>query len=183
MNKVSFLNRKEKWWFHAIRAINLFAYRFWWLILVLFILGIALFYLFCFKHKDQQCEQAKYALKATKSAITNSSNCATCNPPQDAIPCNTQASESGEQGYHENTHWLGDNPGKVVINYDMYEQKDKMDVYYDDQLVASTMQLVSELGKLEFYYPALSGKPQYCKIVMTATESGTSWTYFLNCPQ
>ena len=89
LNKVSFLNRKEKWWFHAIRAINLFAYRFWWLILLLFILGITLFYLFCFKHKDQQCEQAKYALNATNNAIKNVSNCSECEPQaviMDSIP-------------------------------------------------------------------------------------------------
>ena len=89
MNKVSFLNRKEKWWFHAIRAINLFAYRFWWLILLLFILGIALFYLLCFKHKDQQCEQAKYALKATNNAIKNVANFCECESEaviMDSIP-------------------------------------------------------------------------------------------------
>jgi hypothetical protein len=180
---VTYLNRKEKWWFHKTRAMNLFAFRFWWLILLFFILCIILFYLFCWQKNYQSCEQAQYALNATKNAIKSSSNCGNCNPPQDVIPCNTQATETGEQGYHENTHSLGDKPGKVIISYDMYEQKDKMDVYYADQLVASTNQMVSDLGRLEFYYPATSGKPKYCKIVMTAPESGTSWTYFLNCPQ
>ena len=123
------------------------------------------------------------ALNSTNRAIENSSNCCNCLPPEGVIPCNTQTSENGGQGYHESTHWLSDYPGKVRISYDMYNQKDKMDVYYDNILVASTNDVVSGTGVLEFTYSAQSGKPKYCKIVMTAPESGTSWGYLLSCPK
>lgn len=161
--------------------MNKFAYRFWWLVLLLFILGVVLFYLFC--SGSQQCDSFKTALGATNNAIENSSNCCSCAPPEDVIPCNTSTSESGGQGYHENTHWIGNYPGTIFINFDMYNQKDKMDVYYDNQLVASTNEVVSNKGTLEFYYSAQPGKPKYCRIIMTAPESGTAWEYLLSCPE
>lgn len=183
MKKVTYINRKEKWWFYATRRMNLFAFRFWWLVLLLFFLGLYLFYFFCSRDKDTNCEHYRMALNSTNRARENSSNCCNCLPPQGVIPCNTQTTENGGQGYHENTHFLGDSPGKVRIQFDMYNQKDKMDVYYDNQLVASTNGVVAGLGTLEFTYSALSGKPKYCTIIMTAPESGTSWEYYLACPQ
>ncbi len=180
---MTYLNRKEKWWFHATRGMNLFAFRYWWLILLFFGTGLFLFYLFFWKNKGETCIQYRYALSSTNEAIEKSSNCCGCAPPADAIPCNTSASESGGQGYHENTHLLGDFPGKVTINFDMFNQKDKMDVFYDNKLVATTNQLVSGMGELKFYYPAQSGKPKYCSIVLTAPESGTSWQYLMSCPE
>jgi len=183
VKQVTYINRKEKWWFHVTRGVNLFAYRFWWLVLLIFLALVTLFYVFCWQQKDELCEDAKYALAATNDAINNSSSCCSCAPPENVIPCNTEASEHGGQGYHENTHWLGNSPGKVIITYDMFTQKDRMDVYYDNELVASTNKLVSEQGYLEFNFPALPGKPKYCRIVMTAPESGTAWTYFLYCPE
>ena len=42
-------NRKEKFWFHNIRSTNYFCYRYWWLVLFIFIIYIVLWYLFCFK--------------------------------------------------------------------------------------------------------------------------------------
>jgi hypothetical protein len=180
---MSYFNRKEKWWFHAIRAINLFAFRFWWLILFFFLVFTILFYLFCWQKKDVDCSQVSYALKATKEAISKSANCENCSSTQNLLPCDYQASQAGGQGYHVNVHALGDNPGKVVINYDMFAIVDKMDVYYDNQLVASTNQFVSGTGILEFNYPATPEKPKNCKIVLSAPDPGTNWQYMLHCPR
>lgn len=183
LKRVTYVNRKEKWWFHATRGMNLFAYRFWWLVLLVFVALVTLFYFFCWQQKDELCEHAKYALAATNDAINTSSNCCSCAPPEDVIPCNTATSESGGQGYHENMHWLGNNPGLVTINYDMYAQKDKMEVFYDNELVASTSVVVSDKGQLQFFFPALNGQPKFCRILLTAPETGTSWEYFLSCPE
>jgi len=180
---VTYNNRKEKWWFHAIRGMNLFAFRFWWLLLLIFWAGLCLFYLMYRMTQEPNCKEYKKALESTMTAIENSHNCCNCLTPEDVIPCNTLANESGGQGYHENTHWLGDSPGKVRIFYDMYMQKDRMDVYYDNQLVASTEVVVTGEGHLEFYYSAQPSKPKYCRIIMTAPESGTAWEYLLSCPQ
>ena len=42
-------NRKEKFWFHNIRAVNYFCYRYWWLVLFAFLLYLLLWYWFCFR--------------------------------------------------------------------------------------------------------------------------------------
>lgn len=75
MKKVTYINRKEKWWFHAIRRINLFAFRFWWFALLIFTLGLVLFYFFCFNHESTQCEQFKRALSSSNNSIQKLSNC------------------------------------------------------------------------------------------------------------
>ena len=69
--------------------MNLFAFRFWWLILLLFFLGLTFFYLLCLNKKETQCEQYKKASAATDSAISNISNCCECEPERaiiDSIP-------------------------------------------------------------------------------------------------
>jgi hypothetical protein len=49
-NHITKTNRKESFWFHMIRGINFFCYRFWWLVLLIFIGLIVLFYFKCYKN-------------------------------------------------------------------------------------------------------------------------------------
>ena len=98
-------------------------------------------------------------------------------------PCDTKVAESGGEGYFEKNHDLGAAPGTVLIQYEMKNIPDKMDVYYDNKLVASTNNLVSKGGQLSFFYPAKQGHPRYCKVVLTAPQAGTEWMYHLACPK
>ena len=50
-------NRKESFWFHMIRGINYFCYKYWWLVLLLFIAFISLFYFKCWKKEGAQTPQ------------------------------------------------------------------------------------------------------------------------------
>lgn len=53
-NHITKTNRKESFWFHMIRGINYFCYRFWWLVLLIFIGLIVLFYFKCYKNQGPQ---------------------------------------------------------------------------------------------------------------------------------
>jgi len=194
------MHRREKWWFHTIRGMNLLAFRYWWLILLVFFAGIALFYYICWPKKQDHCASWKTAVEKTRLAIDASENCCNCgaleiweNPdkygqeivvpsPENSIPCDA-LTESGGEGTYTYTHWLGPNPGNINIYYDMFNRPDEMKVHYNGQLVASTGGLVSEDGTLSFKYDANPGEPEYCEIKMSAPEEGTQWYYVLNCPQ
>jgi hypothetical protein len=89
VKKVTYINRKEKWWFHATRSMNLFAFRFWWLVLLIFFLGLFVYYFFCFNQEVAQCEQYKKALSSSDNSIKKISNCCECEPEaaiMDSIP-------------------------------------------------------------------------------------------------
>jgi hypothetical protein len=97
--------------------------------------------------------------------------------------CDEEVRNGGQGRRQEFTHNLGNNPGTVKIVFDMYQIPDKMDVYYNDNLVASTNNYTSGYGGLEFYYPGPNAGPNYCKVVMMAPNNGTSWSYILGCPE
>jgi len=177
------VHRKEKWWFHFIRGVNLFAFRFWWLVLLLFIFGLLSFTKFCKYQEDLRIEQIAEVSSSINEAIAGISNCCSCAPPENTIPCDTRSLENGGTTLgKENTHWLGDTPGVVIIEFDMQNQPDQMDVFYDNVLVESTRGLVSGKGRLQFNYEAKPGKVKYCVVRMTAPEIGTVWSYVVSCP-
>jgi hypothetical protein len=91
--------------------------------------------------------------------------------------------KSGGKGETITIHELGNRSGIVNIQYDMENIPDKMDVYYNGNLVTTTRTLVSYNGFLSFKYNALNGNPTKCKVVLSAPEDGTSWQYLLNCPE
>ncbi|MBY0426156.1 MAG: IPT/TIG domain-containing protein [Cytophagales bacterium] len=98
------------------------------------------------------------------------------------VECNTLNS-SGGQGTTFTPHNLGAFPGQVSVDYEMYSVPDQMDIYYNGQMVASTGGLVSNAGKLTFYYNANPGEPTICNIRMYAPLDGTAWNYQANCPE
>ena len=97
------------------------------------------------------------------------------------INCNVQ-SGSGGQGTSFITQNLGATPGSVTISYQMYTIPDQMDVYYDNQLVASTNALVSGAGNLQFNYVPKAGGPYHCIIRLYAPNAGTAWDFIAYCP-
>lgn len=97
------------------------------------------------------------------------------------LECNVQAG-SGGQGTSFITQNLGPAGGEVVVSYDMYGIPDQMEVFYDNQLLASTGGLVSNANSLTFTYTPNPNGPYYCIIKMTAPNSGTAWEFIAYCP-
>ena len=181
------------WWYKLFRSISWACYRYWWLALLLFIAYVILWFIFCFRDPVIECGQPQQIVNNINSISSHLDSCCNCdavnnqnnigNIPPGSKPCDYDETMSGGKGYKEIIHQLGDSPGQVVINYDMLGISDQMDVYYDDQLVASTGGLVSYKGNLSFFYPATPGRPTFCKIVMRAPKDGTAWQYHIGCPR
>lgn len=79
------VNRKEKFWYHHIRKINYFSYKYWWLLLGLFILYILLWYFFCFRTPLYRCNQQQLDKNLT-SISTHLDSCCSCNKSIVGIP-------------------------------------------------------------------------------------------------
>jgi hypothetical protein len=167
--------------------MNPFFYRYWWLyyFLLFILIGWFVYSLLwtpgcglttVFNHSENRAAQLEQELKDCQDS-KKSQNSATPN-----VKCNNQVT-SGGQGTTETIHELGLKPGNVTLKYDMQRQPDQMDVYYDNQLVASTKRLVNGYGELNFYFKAEKGKTTTCKVIVSAPEEGTVWDYNLSCPE
>lgn len=184
------MNRKEKWWFFGIRGMTLFAYRHWWLLLLIFLLAFYFLYRCIAEGQGSRCEDEWKLIHKIDSVQNLLDSCCSrlamadsIPVPENAAPCDISVNESGGKGYFEKYHTLGNEPGMVVINYNMKNVPDRIDVIYNDFVVASSGSLVSGTGLLSFYYPASRGLPTYCKVVLKAPKNGTEWEYLLNCPE
>jgi len=199
------MRRREKWWFHAIRGMNLWAFRYWWLFLLLFVGAIALFYYQCCPEKEENCAAWKTAIEKTRLALDASENCCNCGalsvwedpdefareievPLQEDMSMCDEITQSVEGGIGETTqyHLLGSTPGTVRINYSMFTNPDEMIVSYNGDVVVRTDGPVQSDDVLTFYYPAHPGEPNYCSVQMIGHDllgPGTRWQYTLHCPQ
>lgn len=101
-------------------------------------------------------------------------------PPPNTLQCG-QINDTGGGLYTEKYHELGNKAGKVQIEYDMYTAPDKMDVYYMNQLLATTNVEVTGKGTLSFSYTPVNGVTQI-KVVVTNTTGGSVWEYLVKCP-
>ncbi len=98
-------------------------------------------------------------------------------------PCDSKT-ESGDNRVSIKNYELGDQSGRVDINYDMVYAKDMLELYYDGELVASTNGLVSGKNKVSWNYIAVKGKPTRCMVKLTpGPDPTTIWKYTLYCPQ
>lgn len=168
-----------------------FFYRNWWLFYLLFflLLGLLLYALFwkpiC---NDNSAEINK--LKSQNAQLSKDLN--DCRnqkqPPVDStavsqvVNCDAQVNSGGE-GNTETKHTLGSQSGKVIVDYDAKSIPDKIDVIYDGKVVATTGDLASGIGQLEWDYVAASGKPDFCIVIVSAPQTNTAWAYRVNCPQ
>ncbi len=101
-------------------------------------------------------------------------------PPANTLQCGL-SNDTGGGRLTEKYHEMGANAGKVRVTYDMYGVADRMDIYYQNQLLASTKTLVSGSGELSFNYYPVGGVTQI-KVVMSSDGDGTSWEYLVYCP-
>jgi hypothetical protein len=186
---------KRSWWYSVLRSIQFFCFRFWWAIWLFFILYLVLWLIFCCCSKPYACDLDNKIGDQVAEINRNIDSCCACsvitqpivtNPitqPKETKPCDYNESKEGGKGVTTNFHSLGSTPGQVTITYQMQNLPDRIDVYYDDVLVASTNNYVKGGGTLSFYYPAENGKPTFCKIVLSAPNDGTAWSYKIGCPR
>lgn len=178
-------------------STNSFFYRFWWLFyLLIFILVGIIFFVGCQPKKSIDLNSIHNKLstledqiecglrKKNQIPVVEKPNEDTIvEVPENAIPCNSGPTYSGEQGVTENQHVLGSNPGVVSVYYDMENRPDKIDVFYNGKLVASTRSLVSGQGNLRWNYVPVRGGAIHCDVRVSAPEEGTVWRYNLGCPE
>jgi len=113
-------------------------------------------------------------------------------PAINVQPCNQQIA-SGGAGITENVHELGNEPGLVILNYDMANVPDFLQIFYNGNVVTSTQEIggnedgfvggnnaAGQSGQISFYYDA-KGSSQ-CLVRVTGPDS-TQWQYLLGCPQ
>ncbi len=97
------------------------------------------------------------------------------------VNCDAQV-QSGGHGITKTKHIMGDQSGRIILQYDTKEIPDEIKVYYDGKLITDTNGLVSGPGQLEWKYEAAENKPNYCYVEVSAPTQETVWEYIVNCP-
>lgn len=102
-------------------------------------------------------------------------------PPPGQLPCNWSG-DSGGEGVTRNRHYLGDKPGFVAINYNLYVKPDDIKVVYRGQVIAGTGGPRSGRGGFGFDWKPVAGDYSV-DVVVTGELWGTRWTYAMVCPR
>ena len=102
-------------------------------------------------------------------------------PPPGQLPCNWSG-DSGGEGVTRNRHYLGEKPGFVAINYNLYVKPDDIKVIYRGQVLAGTGGPRSGRGGFGFDWKPVAGDYSV-DVVVTGEMWGTRWTYAMVCPR
>jgi hypothetical protein len=102
-------------------------------------------------------------------------------PPPGTLPCDWSG-ESGGEGVTRHKHYLGETPGFVGINYDLYVRPDDIKVIYRGQILAGTGGPRSGRGGFGFDWNPVAGDYSV-DVVVTGEMWGTRWTYRMSCPR
>jgi hypothetical protein len=102
-------------------------------------------------------------------------------PPPGMLPCDWSG-DSGGEGVTRNRHYLGDKPGFVAINYNLYVKPDDIKVIYRGQVIAGTGGPRSGRGGFGFDWNPVAGDYSV-DVVVTGEMWGTRWTYAMSCPR
>ena len=102
-------------------------------------------------------------------------------PPPGQLPCNWSG-DSGGEGVTRNKHYLGDKPGFVAINYNLYVKPDDIKVVYRGQVIAGTGGPRSGRGGFGFDWKPVAGDYSV-DVIVTGEMWGTRWTYSMVCPR
>jgi len=102
-------------------------------------------------------------------------------PPPGMLPCNWSG-DSGGEGVTRNKHYLGDKPGFVAINYNLYVKPDDIKVVYRGQVLAGTGGPRSGRGGFGFDWNPVAGDYSV-DVIVTGELWGTRWTYTMSCPR
>ncbi|MBS0224443.1 MAG: hypothetical protein JSR91_27300 [Proteobacteria bacterium] len=102
-------------------------------------------------------------------------------PPPGMLPCDWSG-DSGGEGVTRNRHYLGDKPGFVAINYNLYVKPDDIKVVYRGQVIAGTGGPRSGRGGFGFDWNPVAGDYSV-DVIVTGELWGTRWTYAMSCPR
>jgi hypothetical protein len=102
-------------------------------------------------------------------------------PPPGQLPCNWSG-DSGGEGVTRNRHYLGDKPGFVAINYNLYVKPDDVKVVYRGQILNGTGGPRSGRGGFGFDWKPVAGDYSV-DVIVTGEMWGTRWTYAMVCPR
>ena len=102
-------------------------------------------------------------------------------PPPGQLPCDW-AGDSGGEGITRNKHYLGDKPGFVTINYNLFVRPDEIKVMYRGQQIAGTRGPRSHRGGFGFDWRPVGGDYSV-DVVVIGEIYGTRWTYAMACPR
>jgi hypothetical protein len=102
-------------------------------------------------------------------------------PPPGMLPCDWSG-DSGGEGVTRNRHYLGDKPGFVAINYNLYVKPDDIKVIYRGQVIAGTGGPRSGRGGFGFDWNPVAGDYSV-DVIVTGEMWGTRWTYAMSCPR
>jgi hypothetical protein len=207
------LNRK--WWFRSIRERNYFGYRYWWFnyFLLLLVTVLFLWMMRSLQPIAENCDEERRIDEVMLSINAHLYDCCNCfelpsvdsvsNSIPDSVmsPCNEKQASGGE-GITENNIMLGTASGIVDILFDTENIPDKIDVFYEGKLIASTRQISGSrggfvggiwgngTGSLSFNYQfnkndyvtvRVIGGDQSLDPSMSVSGS-TAWNYIIQCP-
>lgn len=102
-------------------------------------------------------------------------------PPPGQLPCDW-AGDSGGEGITRNKHYLGDKPGFVAINYNLFVRPDDIKVIYRGQVLNGTGGPRSGRGGFGFDWKPVAGDYSV-DVVVTGQMLGTRWNYAMACPR
>jgi len=194
---------KRKWWYRRIRSMNWFSFHYWWFVWLAFIGAIVLFFYLCCDQENNNCN-SKSVHDGLERIERSLNDCCDCEEPlpfppeeplEDSISnsygCDSET-RSGEAGVTINKHALGNRSGVVRIDFDMDNVIDKLEVFHNERLVASTFDVQNNdngfvggniasgcCGSISFNYSAIGDN--FCVVRVTGLDR-TSWTYSLSCP-
>ncbi|MDB5486992.1 MAG: hypothetical protein JWQ58_707 [Reyranella sp.] len=102
-------------------------------------------------------------------------------PPPGQLPCDWSG-DSGGEGVTRNKHYLGDKPGFVALNYQLFVRPDDIRVMYRGQNIAGTGGPRSGRGGFGFDWNPVGGDYSV-DVIVTGEQWGTRWNYAISCPR
>jgi hypothetical protein len=105
----------------------------------------------------------------------------TSRPPPGQLPCDWSG-DSGGEGVTRNKHYLGDKPGFVALNYQLFVRPDDIRVMYRGQNIAGTGGPRSGRGGFGFDWNPVAGDYSV-DVIVTGEQWGTRWNYAISCPR
>ena len=102
-------------------------------------------------------------------------------PPPGQLPCDWSG-DSGGEGVTRNKHYLGDKPGFVALNYQLFVRPDDIKVIYRGQNIAGTGGPRSGRGGFGFDWNPVAGDYSV-DVIVTGEQWGTRWNYAISCPR
>jgi hypothetical protein len=191
LNKInySFVRYKEYWSYnvvlnneevHIVKIKPIFPWLWWLLISLLIILLWCCAFGNCFCNNLHSSNTSYNDLEEISEQIISK-------------PCNVQTISGGE-GTTVTIHTLGENSGRVKLSYDMQDIPDRLEVFYQSKLIASTYDIVgnndgfvgdnlnSGGGQSTIIFFFNKDVDDFITVVVEGSKQDTSWDYVISCP-